>query len=411
MDRTTARTEALELMRSVNLALRYNEFIPGSKAHKTRNTNKMAGAQEFLYFMQFVRQAVLHRDNNVVLCILTLSNHVAKLTQIVLGNMHDLDCVMYTAGEVFFYIFWLAHILDYNPLEVVPRRRQISGRKNRITLGMELADAHKKLMKGCAAFITSLWKNTDEDDNMKTCLMEISQEILNVTEATDIHHVLENALQHAHVVKLLEERTLQAHARKRAAYEIESNKVLPLMYKAPDSPAYNIAGGHFQSVLNHCFDIGEIRTLTLRQMACKLQIYLLQLRTKGYSHESIMNATVSILDSPWCTIDVRDIRTLLYPLSRKMKPITYVQHWNLRHPNKPRMYTLDPPDIKPPTPGTDGPAILPFGKNIGRLVNFEDLLEKELIDISEPEITVTLPEEIECILGCDKIPLLSNLDD
>ncbi len=287
---------------------------------------------EFQYFINYVDHVISAMNSSVMMCMLTLGAHMAKLTQTILTAPHDSDMLNFVGGETMFYIFWLMKHVGMKNYSLLPRELIISTRRNRISMAADLAAANKNLSRGCSNSVNRLWRGQEEEfRELWTAIKQAVQAILNATSTIDVHGLLERSIQGHTIERVLKERRQQIIKRKTLAFELESNSVYPILYKVKAESSIK-----FKSLLTNS-GVDTKTTHTLESLALKLHTYVSTL-TRRYSTSSVKIALTDVLGVDWELVNLTDNRSFMYPLFENLENLPYAKTWNKRYPRRSRLW-------------------------------------------------------------------------
>lgn len=271
-----------------------------------------------------------------MMCMLTAASHLSKLTQFMLDMPHDTDTIYYEAGEVFFYIFWLSAYLSIPNYNHIPRMRSKNTQRNRVSLALGIATANKEITRSCCNIVGQLFVLHPDDDSIIKSLQQAGQATLNATEATSIHELLERALERPNMRRMILERQEQIGRRPLLAFELTATTVYPLYYKLKMDTSEKLL-----AMLQSCgVDTNDI--LFLEEVATMLARYACMLVDEcNYEEQSVVNSLTTALNCSKYFINIRDKRTLLYPLTMTTRELPFYNTWNKKYPHRTILYSYD----------------------------------------------------------------------
>lgn len=300
-------------------------------------TNVSIVAKEFHYFTQYVAHLAEKTHPNIMRWMFQLSSLLSNIIETVMDKPHDVDTIDLLSGVIFIHIFYISHRLGYDTSEHIPKQRFPFAKLSKQEQCRDLTKANKTLTAIFSVLMSRQWTDPHKG-KMKDCLLKTGQIVLNMTSFTNIHELLEQAIERKHIGDILNERNDQATKNQNIALELENHTFHPIIYRMGKCEQCKTGNGKLQSLLNTSGVTGF--QLTLKEVATKVHFYLLDLIYKGHKLESILATLGDVLSINCCKWNLQDRRMLLHPLTQKMTPLSYVNLWNRKYPKRTHLFCL-----------------------------------------------------------------------
>ena len=289
---------------------------------------KLRNIDEFKYFIDYVNSRTRKTQHNTTMRFLTLNNTIYKLLEIILERIHDIDARNSAAADVIFDTVAFA-LSAKVPINMEDGRGIENRREDTVIYASELCRAAKNFSSAYKNFTENSWDHFVIDE-MIFEVQEIIDTCNTLAQVENLHQLLSINIEKRGEDKLLQERKWHIERLPFMQLEMESNSVQPLLYHLPhhaDKQLTTLIRNAGISTLNIYLELSDVVN--------KVYDYATTLMTKeNMTPEAVKMLLTATLGYHTQHLNMKDKRSLIWPLSRCLAQEPYATMWNKKFPTK-----------------------------------------------------------------------------
>jgi len=280
---------------------------------------------DYKYYKIYVQACVQYTHETAIQQYLKLNTALYRMLEVILEKLHDIDAKNSIAGDIIFHAIALSQALHIE-LHIEDGRGDETRRKDATLYASDLC-LNAKTASAAYLKLRMDHNNKSLKEELRFELGELIDAAHNVADVHSLHELLEISLQRGGKTdKLLEERFAHMRQTPYMKPHIERTTIYPLLYSLPtDNPSlYTLLT---QAGVNIKITYHLLEEIVDRIHSYALRLMDVEIMTERNTEQLLTN----VFAQRTFPIVIRDIKTLICPISRCLRKADFATVWNSRY--------------------------------------------------------------------------------